>query len=208
MYTQDDIKKIVDYARIRGIRIVPEFDAPAHVGEGWPALGEDLVTCFKWLPWESYCVEPPCGQFDPTNNRVYEILGGLYKEYTELFQTDLFHMGGDEVNVNCWQSTPRIVEWMNNNSIPINIDGFVDIWGMFQSKAYEKLKVAKAEQHPQVMLWTSTLTESKYVTKHLAPEDYIIHIWTKKDDIHIKDLLDRDYRLIFSNYDQLYLDCG
>lgn len=79
---------------------MPEFDAPAHVGEGWNALGEDLVTCFKWEPWLNYCVEPPCGQFDPTNEKVYEILGAIFKEYVGLFQSDLFHMGGDEVNKN------------------------------------------------------------------------------------------------------------
>lgn len=112
------------------------------------------------------------------------------------------------MNTNCWQSTPRIVEWMNNNSYPINTDGFVDIWGLFQTKSYEKLKSTKQDNHPQAILWTSTLTEAKYINKYLTPEDYIIQIWTQRTDQHIKDLLDRDFRLIFSNYDELYFDCG
>lgn len=69
-----DITDIIEYATVRGIRVLPEFDAPAHVGEGWQNTG--LVTCFNWQPWQLYCVEPPCGQFDPTKNKLYDVLEG------------------------------------------------------------------------------------------------------------------------------------
>jgi len=88
----------VDYARVRGVRVTPELDAPAHVGEGWDALAPELITCFRWEPWTKYCVEPPCGQFDPTKDRVYDILHTIYQEWAALFPSDLFHMGGDEVS--------------------------------------------------------------------------------------------------------------
>ncbi len=28
-------------------------------------------------PWEDYCVQPPCGQFNPVNPALYSVLGEL-----------------------------------------------------------------------------------------------------------------------------------
>ena len=48
--------------------MLPEFDAPAHVGNGWqfaeekhPEWGK-LAVCVNKEPWQEFCVEPPCGQ--------------------------------------------------------------------------------------------------------------------------------------------------
>ena len=35
IYTPEDVKDLVDYAKIRGVRIVAEIDSPAHAGAGW-----------------------------------------------------------------------------------------------------------------------------------------------------------------------------
>ena len=87
------------YAKIRGIRIIPELDAPAHVGEGWEKM-ENLVVCFNKEPWTKYCVEPPCGQFNPIEENLYKTLEKVYRDVFKGFrQPILFHMGGDEVQI-------------------------------------------------------------------------------------------------------------
>lgn len=60
IYTSADVEDVVRFAKARGVRVLPEFDAPAHVGEGWQ--NKDLTTCFNAQPWKDYCVEPPCGK--------------------------------------------------------------------------------------------------------------------------------------------------
>lgn len=34
VYTASDIKSLTEFARVRGIQILPEIDAPAHIGSG------------------------------------------------------------------------------------------------------------------------------------------------------------------------------
>lgn len=45
VYTEAQILDVVKYGLERGVRVMPEFDAPAHVGEGWQ--GTNLTVCFK-----------------------------------------------------------------------------------------------------------------------------------------------------------------
>lgn len=119
------------------MRVLPEFDAPAHVGEGWQ--GTDLVACFNAQPWLKYCVEPPCGQLDPTKDKLYDVLEGIYGDMIELFKPDIFHMGGDEVNFDCWNSTKNIVDWMQQQGWGRTEEDFVKLWDVFQRKALERL---------------------------------------------------------------------
>ncbi len=62
VYRQAELKSLVRFASDRGVRLVPEFDQPAHVGNGWQALPDDYTVCFNKEPWYDYCYQPPCGQ--------------------------------------------------------------------------------------------------------------------------------------------------
>lgn len=107
VYTPEDVKEVVEYARVRGIQVIAEIDAPAHAGNGWDwgpkhGMGE-LSLCINQQPWNFYCGEPPCGQLNPKNNNTFLVLEKLYQELLELTgPVDIFHLGGDEVNLECW----------------------------------------------------------------------------------------------------------
>lgn len=56
----------------------------------WPILSycpkADFALCFfQQEPWQSYCVEPPCGQLNLANENMYNILGTIYKEFAKVF---------------------------------------------------------------------------------------------------------------------------
>jgi N-acetyl-beta-hexosaminidase len=60
--------------------------------------------CINQQPWQQFCGEPPCGQLNPLNNNTYDVIEKLYEELLSLTGSkDYFHMGGDEVNFNCWR---------------------------------------------------------------------------------------------------------
>ena len=135
IYSHSNIRGIVSYAALNGIRILPEFDQPAHCGEGWQwgsAAGfGNLAVCVNQEPWQKYCVEPPCGQLNPINQKLYGVLGKIYKEYFELFEPDIFHAGGDEINFNCWNTTSEIYNWMKANYGGVQKDNYLDLWNTF-----------------------------------------------------------------------------
>ncbi|XP_054264214.1 chitooligosaccharidolytic beta-N-acetylglucosaminidase-like isoform X1 [Macrosteles quadrilineatus] len=208
VYTEQDIRELVEFARVRGVRIIPELDAPAHVGEGWQWTDPHQATvCFKKEPWQKFCVEPPCGQINPTSDYAYTVLQGIYKDMEKLFDSDLFHMGGDEVNLNCWNSTESITDWMKSHNLKTDEDGFHRLWDKFQTRALQQLDSVSQEEHP-IVLWTSSLTEKGRVEKFLDNSRYIIQIWTTGNDAIIAELVNKGFRVIFSNYDALYFDCG
>ncbi|KAF0709537.1 hypothetical protein As57867_005870, partial [Aphanomyces stellatus] len=35
IYSQDDVRELVAFAKGHGVRVIPELDAPAHAGAGW-----------------------------------------------------------------------------------------------------------------------------------------------------------------------------
>lgn len=205
VYTPAAMREIVEYGRVRGVRVLPEFDAPAHVGEGWQDT--NLTVCFKAEPWASFCVEPPCGQLNPTRDELYDVLEDIYADMAEIFQPDIFHMGGDEVSERCWNVSEEIQQFMVQHRWNLDKAGFLELWDYFQKKAQEKAYTAFGKKLP-LILWTSTLTDYSYVEKYLNKDDYIIQVWTTGVDPQIQGLLSKGYRLIMSNYDALYLDCG
>ena len=167
VYTPEDVREIVNFAKLRGVRVLPEFDAPAHVGNGWQfgeAEGKGrLAVCVNQEPWQDYCVEPPCGQINPVNDNVYDVLGKLYQDFFELFDTDMFHMGGDEVNLNCWNTTEEIKEFLRREGKTGTEEELLGLWRTFQDKAATKVYDAAGKKLP-LILWTNSLTEKVNTT--------------------------------------------
>ncbi|OXA43476.1 Chitooligosaccharidolytic beta-N-acetylglucosaminidase [Folsomia candida] len=212
IYSLANMREIVAYAKPRGVKIVPEFNGPSHAGFGWewgPSAGMgNLVVCLNADPWYDYCLEPPCGQLNIVNNYVYELLGEIYTSMLGIFDNDLFHMGGDEVHMNCYNTTKEITDWMAENGTSTDMDGFVSLLGSFTSKAHDKLVAASSNKDITGILWTSELTHREYISQYLDPTKYAIQIWTETFHADTPAMINDGYRVIFSNYDALYLDCG
>jgi len=99
-YTQDEVRGIVEYARDRGIRVVPEFDIPGHATSwlvGYPELAAAPGPFQIIRTWGVY--DPA---MDPANPAVYTFLDGFIGEMAALFPDAYFHIGGDEVNGKEW----------------------------------------------------------------------------------------------------------
>ncbi|MBS1786714.1 MAG: family 20 glycosylhydrolase [Acidobacteria bacterium] len=117
-YTQAEMREIIEYARMRGIRVVPEFDMPGHT-TSWFVSHPELAS--KPGPYQ---IERKWGifepVFDPTNEKLYQLLDGFFGEMAALFPDAYMHIGGDEVEAHHWKENPKIQAFMKEKGLADN----------------------------------------------------------------------------------------
>ena len=117
-YTQDQVRGIIEYARDRGIRVIPEFDMPGHATAwfvGYPELASGSGPYQIERKWG--VLDPA---MDPTRETTYAFLDRFIGEMTALFPDAYFHIGGDECNGKEWDANSRITQYMREHGIKDN----------------------------------------------------------------------------------------
>src|ERR1700734_669210 len=114
-YTQEQVRDTIEFARDRGIRVVPEFDMPGHATAwfvGYPDLASGKGPYFIERKWGIF--DPA---MDPTRESTYKFLDRFIGEMTALFPDAYFHIGGDECNGKEWDANPRIQQYMHQHDL-------------------------------------------------------------------------------------------
>ena len=64
VYSTKEITDIVQYAKIRGVKVIPEIGGPGHVYSGWELVEKEYPDLGKILLCDNTktCATPPCGQ--------------------------------------------------------------------------------------------------------------------------------------------------
>ncbi len=109
-YTRTQIRDVIEYARDRGIRVVPEFDMPCHTTSwfvGYPQLASGTGPYQIATRWGVLNAS-----MDPTRESTYEFISEFIGEMTSLFPDSYFHIGGDECNGKEWDANARIQAFM------------------------------------------------------------------------------------------------
>jgi len=124
VYAIETVKDIVEYARVRGIRVVPEFDTPGHIGaaaKGQPGLA---TVCYD----DDGKPTGLLGPADPTNEKNYDFMRTILTDFKNVFHDDYVHLGGDEVGFGCWKSNKNISDWMDQHNIAGDYAKLEEYW--------------------------------------------------------------------------------
>ena len=159
-YTQNQIRQVIEYARDRGIRVVPEFDMPCHTTSwfvGYPQLASGPGP---------YQIARKMGvmnaAMDPTKDSTYKFLNTFIGEMAGLFPDAYFHIGGDECNGKEWNANPQIQSFMRKHDLANNA----------ALQAYFTARVQKlvAKHHKIMEGWDEVLQPG-------TPKDVVIQSW-------------------------------
>ncbi|KAI1406832.1 glycoside hydrolase family 20 protein [Hypoxylon sp. FL1857] len=190
-YNPVTVAAIQTYAIQRGIEVIFEIDTPGHFGVA--ALSHpELVTGWGASPWSSYCAEPPCGQLRLNESKVDPFLDKLMADILPRVApySSYFHTGGDEVNFNEYNLDPSVGTNDSAVIVPL-LQKFID---------KHHARVRKAGLTP--MVWEE-IPASYNVT---IGKDVVVQSWL--GDEAIKSLTAQGHKVISSNYNYWYLDCG
>ncbi|TLX47427.1 beta-N-acetylhexosaminidase [Pseudoalteromonas phenolica] len=166
-YTQADIKEVVEYASLLGIRVLPEIGMPGHASAIAVAYPQ-LMTKDK-----TYDMERHWGVFKPlldiANPKVYEFIDTLIGEMVTLFPEQYFHIGGDEVDAEHWLEDEHIRLLMSGK----NLQNGADLQNYFNSK----IQPIIAKHHRQMAGWDEIFHPQ-------LPKQILVQSWRGHDSLN------------------------
>ncbi|KAJ1916125.1 Glucosamine-6-phosphate isomerase (Glucosamine-6-phosphate deaminase) (GNPDA) (GlcN6P deaminase) [Mycoemilia scoparia] len=193
-YSYNEVKHLIEYAMERGVRIIPEFDMPGHtyiIGLSHP----EIMSCLNMQPdWDHFAAEPPSGQFDITNPEAAKMAKDIINEYSKLFPDKYFNIGGDEVNINCWNESKKVQDYLAahpGQNVTTVLQRF-----------YDEIHKQVVADGKSAMCWEETLFHQNY----LPPKGTIVQTWIDAESVH--KTVAAGYHAVASPWTSNYLDCG
>jgi hexosaminidase len=187
-YTPGDVQAVVAYAKARGIRVMVEIDTPGHSGSFCAGMPE-------------ICPQPLCSSaninnwaLDFTKNVTYDVIGGILKDIEGLTIDNLLHLGGDEVDTDCWSRRPYIMAWLQERGLTLN--------GGYEYYLKRIQEFVWANLNRQIVGWQE-------IWLHFGTQldkRTIIHQWLPDSTALPLAVTSAGYRLIWSDSSVWYLD--
>ena len=107
-FTQEQYKDIVEYAAIRNVTIVPEFDMPGHTNAAlasYPELNKDGKA-----PELYTGTRVGFSTLDANKEITYQFIEDVFREIAEITPGPYLHIGGDESHVTPHEDYIKFVE--------------------------------------------------------------------------------------------------
>lgn len=189
-YTQGQIREIIDFAKERGIEVIPEIDMPGHnlallsVFPEYSCKGEPVTPAKARGVYKTIL----CAGKEDT----YSFVEQLLDEMIPLFDSQYFHIGGDEAPKDEWKECPHC----NAKLKELGLTSYEDLQGYFTSRVCEVLK--KHGKTP--IVWNDALLANN------LPEDIVVQYWTIDHAKAMVPFVANGGKWIYSDMFELYLD--
>jgi len=192
VYKTKDMIDFIEYARVRGVMVVPEADIPAHTGS-WRYANSDITAdCFSYLTSLSGVYEENIVALNPASDLTWKAIDSVVKHYSKTFSTSAYtHVGGDEVHTSCWEKATQAAA----------IKDFMKSHGL---TSYQQLEVffGNYAQNAATLSGKIPIVWEDSLLNGAATASSIIHVWRSHDAL-VKALRSGHYAITSYPY---YLD--
>ncbi len=189
-YTQDEIRALVEFARIRGVEVIPEIDMPGHTAgilAAYPELSCSGKTVSLAASGGIYPII-----LCPGKEETLLFIEKLLREIIPLFAGPRFHIGGDEAPKTEWAKCPHCQRRMQAE----DISNLQQLQGWFTARVKQIL-----ERHgKQAVCWNETLLAAN------APQNIQIQYWTLQHRAAMEPFIQKGGQWIYSDMFELYFD--
>lgn len=195
-YTKRDIQDVVEYARIRGVEIIPEIDMPGHTTAILAAYPQ--YSC----KGEPVALATSGGVYPivlcPGKDEVFDFLEKLLNEIVPLFPGKWFHIGGDEAPDWEWTDCPHCRARMTQLGLatPRQLQGY------FSDRVRQMLQ----SHHKDVICWCDSLEAENFDWRDTPKQKVLVQYWGIQYADKMQSFLADGGRMIYSDMFELYLD--
>ena len=184
-YTQDQIRDVVEYARLRNIMVIPEIEMPGHSTAAIAAYPH--LSCHKQPVEVSAVWGVHKDVYCAGDEATFAFLQDVLDEVIALFPAPYVHVGGDEVPKDQWQACASCQQRIRD-------EGLGDERGL-QSWFIKRIQRYLAGKGKALIGWDEILEGG-------ADRDAIIEVW--RGDAEGAKALTNGNRIISAG--QFYLD--
>ncbi|MBL0171828.1 MAG: beta-N-acetylhexosaminidase [Gemmatimonadaceae bacterium] len=186
-YTQAQVRSLVEYARHRGVTIVPEIEMPGHSSAAlaaYPQLGCTDARIEVPTTWGVFADVYCAGK-----EETFTFLFGVLDEVMDLFPSPVIHLGGDEVPKDRWKACAVCQAVMTRERLANEEE--------LQSWFMRRVAAHVAQRGRTVMGWDEVL-DGPYVPGGM------VQSW--RDSLYTRKAVERGFDVVASPSDFTYLN--
>lgn len=119
-FKQEELKELVEYAKVRGVTIIPEIEMPGHAMAALAAYPEFGCTGGPYKVRTTWGVEEHL--LCAGNDSVFQFIEDILTELTTIFPSEYIHIGGDECPTNIWHECPKCQARMQAEGLTTEVE--------------------------------------------------------------------------------------
>jgi hexosaminidase len=185
LYTQEELRALVAFARRYGVEIVPEFDVPGHSMTAVAAYPElDCERRPRPMNEAIFCAGRPF---------THEFVDRLVAEASEVFPSEFIHLGADEpYAIKRWADCPDCRARMAKEGVA-TVDALYHVF-------VRDLEAIAKRHGKRLIVWNDAIRPG---VEPMPPRDILIDAWY--DFRVVGPLAEAGYTLLNSSQGPLYL---